>query len=143
MPNIAKEDGKMTLTINTQLYGKLLAEFQPQVITTEAENKRAIALAENLAHKPNLTPEENRLLELLITLIEKFESETYSLGHLSTPLSRLLFLIETNPLSDEEITNIFTDKALFSAIITGEQAIDKPIAVKLGQQFGVNSTLFI
>jgi len=133
----------MTLTINTQIYGKLLAEFQPQVITTEAENKRAIALAENLSHKPNLTPEEDRLLELLITLIEKFESETYSLGRLSTPSSRLLFLTETHPLSEEEIVYLFTDKALFSAIIAGEQAIDEPLAVKLGQQFGVNSTLFI
>jgi len=65
-----KEGGKMTLTINPQVYGQLLAEFQPQVITTEMENERAIKIAENLSNQRFLTPEEEQLLDLLITLIE-------------------------------------------------------------------------
>ena len=53
----------MTLTINREIYGNLLAKFQPQVITTDSENERAISLAETLSNKPDHTPEEDRLLE--------------------------------------------------------------------------------
>ena len=88
----------MTLTINREIYGNLLAKFQPQVITTDSENERAISLAETLSNKPDLTPEEDQLLELLVALIEKFEAEHYPLTNLSTPLSRLLYLMEANNL---------------------------------------------
>lgn len=36
----------MTRTFNAELYGKLLAEYQPKTITTEEENEQAIALAQ-------------------------------------------------------------------------------------------------
>ncbi len=62
----------MTRTFNPQSYGQLLAKYQPKIITTE-ENYQAIALAEELDRRPHRTPEEDAFLELLITLIEKFE----------------------------------------------------------------------
>lgn len=55
----------------------MLAEYQPKIITTEEENEQAIALAQNLEHRPNRTLEEEILLELLVTLIEKFEETHY------------------------------------------------------------------
>ena len=64
----------MTPTINLQSYAQLLALYQPKVIETEEENDRAIALAEELEHKPNRTLEEEAILELLVTLIEKGET---------------------------------------------------------------------
>ena len=36
----------MTLTIDRKVYGPLLAEFQPQVITTLEQNEQALALVE-------------------------------------------------------------------------------------------------
>jgi len=47
----------MTLTINSQSYAQLLAVYQPKVIETEIECDRAIALAEELEHKPSRTLE--------------------------------------------------------------------------------------
>ena len=45
-------------------------------IETEAENDHAILLASELEHKAQRTVEENAILDLLLTLIEKFEEET-------------------------------------------------------------------
>jgi HTH-type transcriptional regulator / antitoxin HigA len=100
----------MTLTINPKIYGDLLAQYQPKIITTEEENERAIAVVESLTHKSDLTPEEDQLLELLITLIEKFETEHYPLNNLSTSLSRLTFLMEENNLRQADLIEIFGSK---------------------------------
>lgn len=137
-----KEGGKMTLIINPQVYGQLLAEFQPQVITTERENERAINLIEKLSNQRFLTPEEELLLDLLITLIEKFESENYCLGKLSNSLSRLRFLIEENHLSSEELIEIFGSEEILSNLLNNQLKITQELAKKLGQRFKVDPTIF-
>ena len=132
----------MTLTINKSLYSQLLAKFQPQIIRNEIEHERAIMLCETLANKTSLTLEENEILELLITLIEKFESENYSLGNSSNPRSRLLFLIENNQLSDYDLAEIFGSKENYEQFINGEQKITQELAFKLAQRFNLNANLF-
>lgn len=69
----------MTLTFDKDVYGRLLAEVQPKVITNEEENERYLNIAEQLMACKNRTPEQNALLKLLVTLIEDFEDEHYKL----------------------------------------------------------------
>ncbi len=54
--------GRMTLTINSEIYANLLAKYLPQVIKTDEENERVITLAEEIAHCPKKQP--NNLLYL-------------------------------------------------------------------------------
>jgi HTH-type transcriptional regulator / antitoxin HigA len=63
----------MTRTFNPESYGQLLAKYQPKTITTEEENDQALVLAQDLEHRSNRTPEEETLLELLVTLIESLK----------------------------------------------------------------------
>lgn len=58
--------GEMTSTFDSKSYIDLLVRYQPKPITTEAENEAAIALAQNLEHRSNRTPEEDAFLELLL-----------------------------------------------------------------------------
>jgi HTH-type transcriptional regulator/antitoxin HigA len=67
----------MTHTFDPQSYTELLVRYQPKPIATETENDRAITLAEELEHRLMRSVEEETFLELLITLIEKFEAEHY------------------------------------------------------------------
>ncbi|WP_199313911.1 transcriptional regulator [Planktothrix sp. FACHB-1365] len=69
----------MTLTFNPDKYKELLSQYQPKIIRTEAENEKALAIVEELMHRPDRTPEEDELYELLIVLIERFEQEYYAL----------------------------------------------------------------
>ncbi len=69
----------MTLTFHRNVYGNLLAEVQPKFITSEEENERYLAIVERLIAGKNRTPEQNALLQLLVTLIEDFEDQHYDL----------------------------------------------------------------
>jgi HTH-type transcriptional regulator/antitoxin HigA len=133
----------MTLTINNKVYGELLSQYQPKIITTEEENERAIALVESLTHKSDLTPEEEQILELLITLVEKFEAEHYPLNNLSTPLSRLTFLMEENQLRQADLIEVFGAKGIASQVLSGKRQISKSHALKLGEFFNLNPALFL
>lgn len=75
MQNTIRRDGRITLTFNASKYSELLSQYQPKLIRTEEDNERALAVVEELMHRPNRSPEENELYDLLIALIEKFEHD--------------------------------------------------------------------
>lgn len=133
----------MTLTINPETYGKLLTQYLPKVITNKAENERALDIAETLSNKSDLTPEEEQLLDLLVTLIENFESKQYTFENNSTPLSRLVFLVEANNLKQVDLLDIFGSKGIASEVFNGKRQISKTHAVKLGEKFNVDPALFL
>ncbi|MEQ8960020.1 MAG: transcriptional regulator, partial [Coleofasciculus sp. C2-GNP5-27] len=105
----------MTLIFDPQTYAKLLTRYQPKVIETEKDNERAIAIAEELAHRQNRTVEESALFKLLIALIEKYEDEQYPMGN-STPHSMLLHLMEARGLEEADLIGIIGSSAVASEI---------------------------
>ena len=76
---------RVSTTLDRDTYGSLLAEYLPKVIENDAENEQAITLAEALSHRENRSLEETTLLNLLLTLIEKYEQENYPIEE-SEPL---------------------------------------------------------
>ena len=60
-------------------YRRLVAEAMPLVIETEAENERLLAIVEPMMRR-NLSPEEAKLFDLLVKLIEDFEDQHYPMG---------------------------------------------------------------
>ena len=133
----------MTLTINPESYGKLLTKYLPKVITNEAENKRALDIAETLSNKHDLTPEEEQLLDLLVMLIENFETKQYFFENYSTPLSRLDFLMEANNLRQADLLDVFDSKEIASEVFNAKRQISKTHAIKLGERFNVEPALFL
>ncbi|HAA30300.1 MAG TPA: transcriptional regulator [Cyanobacteria bacterium UBA8553] len=133
--------GKMTLTFNRETYASLLAKYQPKVIKTDEENEQAIALAEKLSHRVNRTLEESALLELLITLIEKYEDEHYPLGE-TTPHSMLLHLMEARNLEEADLVEILGSREVVSQVMSRKKEITQEVAKALGQFFHVDSSLF-
>jgi HTH-type transcriptional regulator / antitoxin HigA len=132
----------MTLTFNRENYANLLVEVLPQPIETEAEYQRALAIVELLMNKEASSLEENRLLDLFVILVEKFELEHYPSQNLSTPHSRLLHLMESNNLQPADLISVFGSSDLVSEVIEGKRSIDKNDAQKLSDRFNIPSTLF-
>ena len=60
-------------------YRKLVEEAMPVVIETEAENERLLAIVEPMMRR-DLSPEEAKLFDLLVKLIEDFEDRHYPMG---------------------------------------------------------------
>ena len=133
----------MTLTFNSDKYKELLSKYQPKLIRTEAENAKALAIVEELMHRPERSVEENELYELLITLIEKFEEEYYSPGTASTPHSMLLFLMEQREVKQADLVGVIGSKGVVSEVINGKREISKAQAKALGEFFHVDPSLFI
>jgi len=131
----------MTRTLNKETYAKILAQYQPKVIETESENEAVIALAESLEYRDR-TPEEDALLELLVTLIEKFEGEHYPLPE-GNPHSMLLHLMEARGLKQEDLVGVIGSRGVVSEVVNGKRSISKAQAKALAEFFHVSAELFI
>lgn len=132
----------MTLAIDKEVYKNLLAETLPQLITTEAENERALAIVEDLLAVKNRTLEQKKILNLLVVLIEKFEEEHYSLGE-TTPQSILLHLMEARNLRQTDLVGIIGSRGVVSEVVNGKRQISKSQAKALGDFFYVDPSLFL
>lgn len=133
----------MTLTFNRENYANLLVEVLPQPIQSEAEYQRVLAIVEMLMNKQDISTEEDRLLDLLVILVEKFESEHYPSQNRSTPHSRLLHLMEANNLRSVDLISVFGSSDLAAEVIEGKRSIDKAHAEKLSDRFNLPPALFL
>ena len=134
---------RITDHVNSDAYGMLLAHTQPHVIQTEKEYSKALALTEELMHNPHLTAAEDRLLELLVALIEKYEAEQHSDTRQSSPLKRLQFLMEANDLKQADLVYIFGSRGTTSEVLNGKRRISQNAAIKLGERFNLSPALFM
>ena len=132
----------MTLTFNQSSYSSLLAEISPKVIETEAEYDRALAIAERLTFDRNKTPEERAIYQLLVMLIEAYETKHYPIPT-STPQEVLLHILEASGMDRSDLVGKIGSSDEVSEIIEGEKAINKAQSKVLGDMFKVSPNLFI
>ena len=127
-----------------QKYGELLAQTLPTVIETEEENEHFLEIVNRLMSKGegNLSPEEEKLLCLLVRLIEEFEEVAYPMGN-STPHDMLLFLMEQRDLKQADLLEVFGSKGIVSEVVNGKRAISKTHAKRLAEKFKVSAEHFI
>jgi HTH-type transcriptional regulator / antitoxin HigA len=123
--------------------GEFLSQYQPKLIRTEADNEQALAIAEELMHRPNRSLEENELYDLLITLIAKFEQEYYLPGAGSTPHSMLLFLMEHRNLQALDLVEVFGSEEIAVDTIAHQAELSKDQIKALGLFFQVDPGLFL
>jgi HTH-type transcriptional regulator / antitoxin HigA len=125
--------------------------IRPKLIKTEAENDRALAVVEDLMHRwsttdrrsSNLTPEEDELLNLLVLLIERFETEFYQCGAASTPHSMLEFLMEQQDITQTDLLPIFASESEVQAVLKGDRDLTITQVKALATRFNVKPTAFV
>lgn len=132
----------MTLTFNKSAYSNLLSQYIPQVIETEEEYDRALAIAEKLTFAKNRTLEEKALHKLVVTLIETYETENYPMEE-STPHEILQHLMESSSIKQADLVGVIGSSGVVSEVVNGKRSISKAQAKALGDYFKVTSNLFI
>jgi HTH-type transcriptional regulator/antitoxin HigA len=139
---MTKTTGKMTITINSEIYSQLLSKYQPRIIQTEEENEEFLEVVEELLARQNLTPEEGTILELLVKLIEDFEDKNYQLNR-STPRSRMLHLMEAQNVKKVDLVEVFSSLEIVDKVINGDLEISSQQALALGNLLHVDCSLFL
>ena len=129
--------------LDLKSYGSLLAETTPKIIESEQEYEYFLSLAEELLEKQQAkTVEENKLLKLLVLLIEEYEEKSYQLKHIA-PHQLLQHLMEARDLKPKNLIHLFNSSGYTSDIINGKRPITVDIAKKLGTFFNVEPGLFV
>ena len=90
----------------------------------------------------DLSAEELKLLDLLVTLIDRYEETHYAIGRRS-PHEILHHLMEARGLSHKDVWTLFGSKGVASEVLNGKRAISKTRARALAVFFHVSADLFI
>ena len=126
-------------------YEQLLIEAAPQVIETEREYEDLVSRAGDLVGKNRKrTPEETKLMRLLLLLVEDYDRRHAMPPDDSTPAERLQFLVEHSGKSATELLlPVFGQRSHVSEALNGKRAISAAQARKLGQLFHMPPGLFL
>jgi len=127
-----------------RVYSGLLVDAKPGPIETEKENERALAIIDGLMRKDenSLSPEEDRLLRLLVILVEDFEEKAYPMGQ-SNPAVAVRELMREHGLKQTDMAEIFGSQGNVSLVLNGKREISKSQARKLSNRFHLPIDIFI
>ena len=130
-------------TLDKRRYAKLLAEALPRVIETEEENEAALARVDKLLFSGRkASAEERALANLLVVLIEAFETEHYPIRN-STPLSMVKVLMKEHRLRQADLVDVFGSRTTASEVLRGKRRISRAVAERLGERFGLPASAFL
>jgi len=127
---------------NPAKYGRLLARVQPAVIQTRVEYRRMIAEINKLIDK-DLTPEESRLFDLMVKLVQDYEDRNVPQLNAAGPLDILRHLMEARGLAPKDLWETLGSKGAASEVLSGKRSISKAQAKRLAKFFHVSADLFI
>ncbi len=114
------------------------------MIETEAENEEALTVVESLLERgeATLNAEEVALLDLLGTLIERFEHATYKLPD-GDPVGALEVLMAGRGLKAIDLAGVLGSRSRVSEVLSRKRSISKEQAKSLATFFGVSPVAFI
>ena len=130
------------LTFNSKTYSSLLADATPKVIETKEEYDRMLLQVEQLHFKEELSPEEDKLYDLLVALVETYEERQFPMQD-SLPHEILQHIMEQSGTRQVDLVGLLGSSGVVSEIVNGKRAMSKAQAKTLGDRFKVSPSLFI
>jgi len=123
-------------------YRDLLVQFAPRPIQSAADYRRTVAQLERIM-EPHPSAARSQLIEVLATLIERYESRDYPTpeGDPADVLKNLLDAKGVTAAGVAKATGI--SPATISNVLARRRCISKANALVLGKYFGVSATVFL
>lgn len=101
-----------------------------------------VAAMNKLAVKPRLSPEEDRLLDLLSALVEAYDQKHYAIPQ-ATPAMVIRMLMQDRGLKNKDMEPVLGSSGVMSEVINGKRNPSKTQIKELAQFFNVSPELFI
>jgi HTH-type transcriptional regulator / antitoxin HigA len=95
-----------------------------------------------MARGDNLTAEEERLLKMLVVLVESFEDRTLPMKDAS-PRDMLLLYMDQHKLRQADLVSVFGSRSVVSNVVNGKRSISKAQAKKRAEKFHTSADVFI
>lgn len=133
----------MTVSYNKEVYGQLLLDVLPVSIDSDQEYDRIEAIFNNLWNKKKLTPEEEKLFQLLADLLEDYGKKVVGEIPPLPPRELLASLMKDNGLRQTDMTEIFGTQSVVSEVLAGKREITKRQAKALADKFAMRIEAFI
>ncbi len=133
-----------TKAYDTKRYARLLKRTLPAVIESAEDHKHMLAEIERLMDKgdESLTPEEVRILRLLVRLVQDYEDTNHPVED-AAPHEVLQHLMEARDLKQIDLVPIFGSSGYTSDIVNGKRGISKAHARELAEFFHVSAEVFL
>jgi HTH-type transcriptional regulator / antitoxin HigA len=122
-------------------YGALLSETQPEVIRGEQENQKYIEMLEHYTALPTPTEAQEKLIDLLIVLVEEFENKHYPVPD-AGPLDIIRHLMEAHQLRQKDLVDVFGTESIVSDVLNGKRELSKEHIHRLSTRFHVSPAVF-
>ncbi len=128
---------------NKEIYGQLLLNVLPASIDSDEEYNRIESIFNELWNKKKLSPEEERLFNLLADLLEDYGKKAVGEIPPFTPRELLASLIKENSLKQADLADIFGTQSVVSEVLNGKREITKSQAKALAEKFAMKIEAFI
>jgi HTH-type transcriptional regulator/antitoxin HigA len=125
----------------TGSYAALLSAIRPEVIRDEKQNRAYIGRLEVLSSKKHLTSAEQKLMRLLLLLVEDFERNSDPVPD-AGPIDVLRHLMEAHGLRQRDLTDVFGTESIVSEILHGKRDLTKEHIRRLSVRFSVSPAVF-
>ncbi len=122
-------------------YAALLSEARPEVIRDEKQNQAYIRRLEVLTGRKTVVRAERKLIELLIVLIEDFESREYSVPD-APPADIIRHLMHAHPLRQKDLADVFGTESIVSDVLHGRRNLTTEHIKRLSARFHVSPAVF-
>ena|SRR5688572_1283648 len=124
-------------------YGALLAVEPPEVIHSDEQNRQYLKRLENLITRDDLSPAEEKLIELLTLLVRDYERKRYEIESASG-IEVLRHLIDLHNLKQKDLVpSVFESESVASAVLNGSREMTIRHIRRAAQQFDLPSNVFM
>ena len=113
----------------------------PMTITSERQHSEYLSVLDKLARQEKLTREEDRYAQVLMTLVEAYEEQNYSIPDAS-PVHVLRTLMEANNLRQRDLAPLLGSESIVSEVLSGKRDLNKNHIEKLSKRFGISPAVF-
>ena len=113
----------------------------PRLIHNDEELEAYTNSLFELTAKENPTPDEERAIELLTLLVDRYESERFPVPD-SEPVDVLRFLLAANGLSQRDIVPELGSESTVSLVLSGKRQLNRDHIARLSKRFNVSPAVF-
>jgi HTH-type transcriptional regulator / antitoxin HigA len=124
-------------------YRNLLADVMPVAIDSDEEYERLLSAAERFLEKgEQMTPEEDRLVQMLAILLEEYENREFPVTAAPAP-QMLQFLMDMKGVEARDLLPVLQSNVAVTEIVSGRRSITAQEARRLAEFFEVSPKVFL